>query len=41
MFVSIDVLGPKELILLLPQQLPEHLLDPHKLSFEAYHTRQN
>ena len=40
-FVSIGFLGPKALILLLPQQLPEHLLDLHKLFFEAYHTRQN
>ena len=31
MFVSIDFLGPKKLILLLPQYLPEHPVDPYKL----------
>ena len=33
MFVSIDFLGPKELILLLPQYLPEYPLDPYKVFY--------
>ena len=39
MFASIDFLGPKELILLLPEKLPEYLLDPYKFSAEVCHTR--
>ena len=39
LFVSIGFLGPKELILLLPQYLPEYPLDPYKVLLEASHTR--
>ena len=35
----INLLGPKELILLLPQYLSDYLLDLYTSSFEVFHTR--
>ena len=37
--VSNNLLGPRELILLLPQYLPEHLVDAYILFLEFCHTR--
>ena len=39
-FVLRNILGPKELILLLPVYLPEYSLDPHKMFPEVCHTQQ-
>ena len=41
MFVSIDLLGPEELILLVRQQLSEYHVDPYKMFPKICHFRQN
>ena len=39
MFVSIDLLGPKEMILLFAQYLSKHLVDADKLLPDICHVR--
>ena len=39
MFVSIDLLGPKEMILSFAQHLSKNLVDPDKLLPDIYHVR--
>ena len=39
MFVSTDILGPKEMILSFAQKVSKHLLDPCELFFDICHVR--
>ena len=39
MFVSIDLLGPKEMILLFAQFLSKHIVDPDNLLPDICHVR--